>query len=116
MSDAGDKLLHNDGNRPNPYLFRVEWVIYLFAFWLFDIRLDSAVLFLARLIDDRFGAGAFKFRVVGHRFPYDKPPRRGEDADQLPDRVGREIAGVGIAVNRSSWFTTYETVRASYSR
>ena len=98
--DAGDKLPYDDGNRPNPYLFRIEWVIYLFAFWLFDFRFDAAVLFLARLIDDRFGAGAFKFRVVGHRFPCDKPPRRGENADQFPGRVGSRIVGAGIAVNR----------------
>ena len=98
--DAGDKLLHDDGNCPNPYLFRIERVIYLFAFRLFDFRFDAAVLLPTRLIDDRFGAGAFKFRVVGHRFPCDKPSRRGADADQFPGRVGSEIAGVGIAVNR----------------
>ena len=98
--DAGDELLHNDGNRPNFYLFRTEWVTYLFAFWLFDVRFDAAVLLFIRLIDNRFGVGAFKFRVVGHRFPCDKPLRRDEDADQFPDRVGSEIAGVGIAVNR----------------
>ena len=116
VSDAGDKLLHDDGNCPNPYLFRIEWVIYLFAFRLFDVRFDAAVLFLARLIDDRFGAGAFEFRVVGHRFPCDKPPRRGEDAYRFPGRVGSRIEGAGIAVNRLSWFTTYETVRAPHSR
>ena len=100
MSDAGDKLLYKERNRSDPYLFRIEWVIYPFAFWLFDFRFDAAVLFPTRLIDDRFGAGAFKFRVVGHRFPCDKPLRRGEDADQFPDRVGSELAGAGVAVNR----------------
>ena len=69
MLYAGDELLHDNGNRPNLYLFRIEWVIYPFVSCLFDIGFDATVLFLARLVESRFGARAFELRVVSHLSP-----------------------------------------------
>ena len=60
MSDTGDNLLYNEVSRPNPYLFRIERMVYLFVPRFLSVWFDAAVLFLA-------------LRVFSHRFLHDKP-------------------------------------------